>query len=87
MRTQKTIRWDYMVALADLIVKENPVQLGMTEERVVYAVAISTLVHSHGIASNTVTALCYALGTPVEVLALVEQGIPTDYILATVGAQ
>lgn len=84
--TEKRIRWDFMVALADTIVKsDSPIRLGMNEERVSHAVAISALLTDHRVSPDVVETLCYATDDPVKVLALVKQGLPTDYILALGG--
>lgn len=84
----RPIRWDFMVALADTIVKsDSPIRLGMSEERVGHAVAISALVNNHSILPDVVESLCYATDDPASVLALVEQGLPTDYILAMGGSR
>lgn len=79
----RPIRWDFIVALADNIARpDSAIRLGMTEDRIAHAVAISGLIRDHGISPGTVESLCYATDDPASVLALVEQGLPTDYILA-----
>lgn len=83
----RPIRWDFIVALADNIARpDSAIRLGMTEDRIVHAVAICALMRDHDISPDVVESLCYATDDPTSVLALVEQGLSTDYILAMGGA-
>lgn len=86
--TDRKIRWDFMVALADTIVdSENPIRMGMTEERIGHAVAISSMLHDHAITPDMAEALCYATDDPAKALALLNQGFPLEYVVAMGGAR
>ena len=84
----RPIRWDFIVALADNIAHpDSAIRLGMTEDRIAHAVAICSLMRDHGVSPDMVESLCYATDDPARVLALMGQGLPTDYILAMGGAR